>query len=178
MTDPIASKPNEGSEIATDQNGRMIITPEYQRFLDDLEEENNKNVSSIKLPIHAAGSLPDVDENVGGFITVSGTLSGNFLVPCYASSQVEPFAFKNIVSVTNPGGITQFNYIGNVLSVNSQVVISDFLTNPTYNGKHTITNHGVNFFQVSTITFTGTEIVGRFRVGANWRDVLFNQIVI
>jgi len=37
MTSPLASKPDAGSEIAKEENGRFVIAKQYQDFLDDVE---------------------------------------------------------------------------------------------------------------------------------------------
>ncbi len=41
MTNPIASKPDAGSEVAEDVGGMLRISQQYQTFLDDVEEGLN-----------------------------------------------------------------------------------------------------------------------------------------
>lgn len=72
-----------------------------------------------------------------------------------------------IDSVTNQGGIAQFEAIAHGMQVGQIVEISDFVSNLTYNGLFEVGVATANAFQVikiegDLIAFTGTETVGGF----------------
>ena len=41
MTNPIVSKPNEGSDIAKQQGDKFVAHPQYQHFFDEVQEGLN-----------------------------------------------------------------------------------------------------------------------------------------
>jgi len=73
MTNPIASKPDAGSEIAKDVGGMLRISQQYQTFLDDVEE-------GLNFPTLPAFSVEDLT------VTVVPALTP--VVPASASQDV------------------------------------------------------------------------------------------
>lgn len=62
MTNPIKSKPNAGSEIAEELEGRLKISQQYQTFLDDVEE-------GLNFPTLPAFSVEDLTVTVSPALT-------------------------------------------------------------------------------------------------------------
>jgi len=62
MTNPLASKPNAGSEIAKDVGGMLRISQQYQTFLDDVEE-------GLNFPTLPAFSVEDLTVTVAPALT-------------------------------------------------------------------------------------------------------------
>jgi len=183
MTDPILTKPNDGSEIAKNENDRMVVAPEYQRFFNDLEEENNKNVDSVKHPTYlinqTPSALPDASERTGSMISVTGFTSPTFNAMAF-SSTTKPGGNPPlpINTVTNFGGIAQFNTPIDFIDLQREIIIFNYVTNPTYNGTFKVTDSGTGFFRISSIAFTGPEAGGEFIFGSDWRLVSSNTIVV
>ncbi len=184
MTDPIRTKPNNGSEIGRDGEGKMIVSREYQAFFDDLEEQNNKNVESVIHPTYLVNqtpsALPEANQNVGGIIAVTGLSFLAFSALAY-SATIKPGGNPPlpITNVTDVGGIAQFNHIVGTLELAREVVIFNYVTNPTYNGTFKISISGNGFFRINSIAFTGSETVGKFIFGSDWRLLnSFTHIIV
>jgi len=90
MTNPLASKPDAGSEIGKEENGKMVIAQQYQTFLDDVEEGLNFPtlpafsvqdltvvVSPATLPVVPASANQDV------MVMVTDEVAGR--VPAYSN---------------------------------------------------------------------------------------------
>jgi len=95
MTNPLASKPDAGSEIARENNGKMIIAQQYQTFLDDVEEGLNfptlpafsiqdltAIVSPATLPVVPATAHQDV------MVMVTNETAGR--IPAYSDGSKKP----------------------------------------------------------------------------------------
>lgn len=83
MTIPVVSKPDDGSSVANDQGGKLVITRQYQNFFEDVQEGLNfptlpaftvqdltVTVSPALLPVVPASANQDVmvmvaDETAG-----------------------------------------------------------------------------------------------------------------
>ena len=70
MTNPLASKPNSGSEIAKEEGGRLNIAEQYQTFLDDVEE-------ALNFPTLPAFSVQDLTVTVSPALTPVVPASAN-----------------------------------------------------------------------------------------------------
>lgn len=70
MTNPLASKPNAGSEIAKDVGGMLRISQQYQTFLDDVEE-------GLNFPTLPAFSVEDLTVTVAPALTPVVPASAN-----------------------------------------------------------------------------------------------------
>jgi hypothetical protein len=70
---------------------------------------------------------------------------------------------NDILSVTDSGGISRFNYSAGIgIQVGNEVTISGFVTNVNYNGTFTVTSSGVGFFQISSVVYGSDEKTGEF----------------
>lgn len=70
MTNPFASKPDAGSQIAEDVEGMLRITRQYQTFLDDVEE-------ALNFPTLPAFSVEDLTVTVAPALTPVVPASAN-----------------------------------------------------------------------------------------------------
>ena len=181
MVDKITTNPQR-SEAVVNKDG--LPTDQAIEWNDDIELALNENLlgDSVKHPIYKANQspseLPSPENNHGGIIFATG-LTGlpDASFPLYASTDLGTTIFP-INSVSNPGGITQFNHTFASTQVNREVIISGFVSNPTYNGTFKTTASGSGFFQISSIVFTGTETGGKFIFGSNWFSFLQNAVVV
>jgi len=182
MTNPIVSKPDIGSKIAIDQNGEMIVNPEYERFFNDIEEALNEAgvVDSINFPQYRAGLLPPPVENIGGM--AFGEAPGSeFLTPVFVSTPFSTTTFR-INEVEDAAGIAQFNFTlgpATQLAIGEEVIISGYEdpSRQIYNGTKQVTSSASNFFKIASIPFAGSELQKDFMVGSSWRKIIDNVIV-
>lgn len=95
-------------------------------------------------------------------IHISGqSLSGTYFATNGTQGQFTAVADASIgataiTSVLDNSGIARFNYTGDVVYVNQEVVISGFTTNDNYNGTFTITTTATGWFEVP-LAFSGDE---------------------
>jgi len=190
VTNPLASKPNEGSVIAIDQNGEMVTSPEHQRFFDDVEETLNDTSAEIHTPfVFDQNDLPDVEVNGGRIIYVknlspspiAGTLPQDMAIPCWGAIPFPYGVNRIITSAINAAGATQFNMIGgagNIVHEGEKVLISGYAPSAGYNGIHTAAAFsGDGFFQVAGLTTTVTS-GGFYKVLGDWRNKIDGAIVV
>ena len=190
MTNPLASKPNAGSVITIEQDGKMITSPEHQRFFDDVEETLNDTSANIHTPaVFAQNALPDVEVNGGRIIYVknltpspiAGTLPQDMAIPCWGAIPFPYGVNRIIASAINAAGATQFNMTGgagNIVHAGEKVLISGYAPIDGYNGIHTAAAFsGDGFFQVTGLTFTVTS-GGLYKVLGNWRNKINGAIVV
>lgn len=180
MGNPITTNPQRSEPVVTKDG---LPTDAQIEFNDDIELALNENLlgNAVILPTYKANQspsdLPDINATPGGLILVTGTsgfIDQSLLVA--ANTDLSTFEFS-ITSVTNPGGITQFNFVAVNVGLNRQVALAGFTVNPNYNGMFFVTASGFGFFQVNTITFSGND-TGNFRFSNNWLRVLDNTIVV
>ena len=67
----------------------------------------------------------------------------------------------NVTSVTDNGGLAQFNHSGTDVIVGQEIVIAGYITNTDYNGTFTVTVAGSGTFEVG-VSFGTDEAVGYF----------------
>jgi len=174
----IVTNPGRGEALTTEDRNASIP---MRNYLDDITLKLNGNLlgDSIKTAIYDVTNLPLPQDNRGGMIFVTNILSfQNIPVPCWAANPEPPFILFTIDNVTNVGGIAQFNHTGNSVVVGERVNISGFVTNLTYNVTETkVTSSTASSFQISSITFTGSELTGKYSRGSNWRELLQASII-
>ena len=113
---------------------------------------NNANSSFFNVDPTNTKSLyanNNVISGLGTFFNVG--ISGTFTAVADTGITAE-----TITSVTDQGGIAEFNHGGAPIFLNQRVTIADFVTNTTYNDTFIVTSAGPGVFQVG-IAFTGTE---------------------
>ena len=78
MTDRLISKPDYGDVIgATEKGDKVVVTPVFQNFLDDIEQKTNEALlgqSGPTLPSYTVATLPTV--GTAGLIYVSDEIGG------------------------------------------------------------------------------------------------------
>jgi hypothetical protein len=85
MSHKIVTKPDLGSSVAVDKNGRPLpITQEFQAFFDDLEEKLNSFLfgEAVILEDYAVADLPDATEHEAGMVYVADESGG--AVPAFS----------------------------------------------------------------------------------------------
>lgn len=101
MTNPLASKPDAGSEIAEEKNGRMIIAQQYQTFLDDVEEGLNFpalpafSVQDLTVTVPPA-TLPVIPASANQDVMVMVTDEAAGRVPAYSNGTDWKRFFDNV----------------------------------------------------------------------------------
>ncbi len=81
----IVTKPDLGSAVAVDKNGRPLpITEVFQTFFDDLEEKLNAQLfgAAVILPSYTVTTVPDASSYEAGQIYVSDEAGG--AVPAFS----------------------------------------------------------------------------------------------
>ena len=178
----ITSKPDHGEQVMSED----VASSRLQLFYDDIEQSLNNNLlgdsvlHTIYLANQTPSALPEANQNVGGIIMVTGLSFLEFSAPAYSAiSKPGVNVPISITSVTNVGGIAQFNHILGTLENAREVIIFNYVTNPTYNGTFKISDSGNGFFRINSIDFTGDETGGEFIFGADWRLMdLFVPIIV
>lgn len=72
----------------------------------------------------------------------------------------------NITSVTDSAGVARFNFTpGPTLTIDQEVILSQFTVNTAYNGVYEVTDTGAGYFEVASIPF-GSNETGQFLIEA------------
>jgi len=104
MTNPLASKPDAGSQIAEDIDGMLRITQQYQTFLDDVEQGLNFpalpafSVQDLTVTVPPA-TLPVVPASANQDVMVMVTDEAAGRVPAY-SNGADWKRFSNDANIT------------------------------------------------------------------------------
>ena len=109
---------------------------------------------TINLPAIVGGcNIPD-----GTLFDTAGGATGVFTAVADAS-----VALTTIDSVTDSSGVARFNFtVGPTLFVDQEVVISNFVTETSYNQTGIVTAVGAGFFEIASISFEGDDATGDF----------------
>ncbi len=146
-----------GTDILTVNDGTSIGNMTIDTFSVQALTASD-NIFNIDPTFLGGASIQNVTNSLGANFYKAG--SGE--IPFTAVDDASIITPIVITSVSDVGGLAEFNYTGVAVHEHQEVVIVDFITNTTYNATFIITTSGAGTFQTG-VAFTGSEAsVGSF----------------